>query len=105
MGKLLQKVYSVLDRKNLSKRVFFWYRFLGVAAIFFLLFVSPSNQLVGMCGSSLCVYGMIWLCGIFEIKTAGMRKYAYRGLSRDIALSVVWSFIIVLWANDVYGIY
>ena len=106
MSKFLQSLFSVMDRKNLSKKVLLWYRILGVAAIVFLLGgISTNHHLVGMCGSSLGVFGMIWMCGIYEIKTEGLRKYAYRGLARDIALSVIWSLVIVMWANDIYGLY
>ena len=86
MSKLTASLFSTIDRKDLPLKIDLSSK----------TSVSSAHQILHLVGATLCVYGMIWLCAIYEIRTKGLPAYA-RYLSRDICFSLAWAFLMLIW--------
>lgn len=101
MSNLQKSLFSSMDRSGLPQKVLMLYKCLGViGAVILVTSYFSDHQLLHLIGSSVCIYGMIWLCAGYEIKTKGFRTYAMY-LARDISLSAVWTILMVIWLIDV----
>lgn len=97
MSKLITTLFSTIDRKNLPLKVVLWSKGLGImGAVILVTSLSSSHQILHLIGSTLCVYGMIWLCAIYEIKHTGFQSYA-RFFIRDVCFSMAWAFLMLIW--------
>ena len=67
-----------------------------LGAIILVTSVSSAHQILHLVGATLCVYGMIWLCAIYKIRTKGLPAYA-RYLSRDICFRWHGHFLMLIW--------
>ena len=97
MSKLTASLFSTIDRKDLPLKIDLSSKAMGIlGAIILVTSVSSAHQILHLVGASLCVYGMIWLCAIYEIRTKGLPAYA-RYLSRDICFSLAWALLMLIW--------
>lgn len=97
MSKLIPVLFSTIDRKNLPLRIALWSKGLGIiGAAILVTSLSSSHQILHLIGATLCVYGMIWLCAIYEIKRVGFQVYA-RLFVRDVCFSLAWAFLMFIW--------
>ena len=97
MSKWISALFSTIDRKNLPLKVVLWSKGLGImGAVILVTSLSSSRQILHLIGATLCVYGLIWLCAVYEIKRTGFQAYA-RFFIRDVCFSLAWAFLMLIW--------